>query len=298
MRKFISIISAIVLFSVSAHAGNVEREFKMTGYYGIRASHQFSILVKKGTSQIIKVSCPEELETCLDIKQDKETLILSFNKSFTEKLSHMFDSNKKGKDNQVQVELEMPELNSVDLSGSCSLKTEGNFRTGAFVFDISGACDAVVNVDAMKLRGDVSGAAEFTASGHFDIVTCKASGSSHLTINSKCSNMNIELSGSSVCRYTGDVDDTVTINASGSTDSYFAGSATMVLIQASGTAMVDAKGLDAPEAEVKASGVSKVYVYANRKISMHANMTSRITYYGKPENIIADNGGKRYVPGK
>ena len=298
MKTFISTVLALVLFSISAFAGNVEREFRMTGYYGIKASHQFNIVVRKGNDPTIKVSCPQELETYLDIKQDKETLILSFNKSFTEKVSHLFDSNRKGKATQVQVTLEMPELNSIELSGSCSLKTEGDFRTGAFVFDISGACDANVSVNAMKLRGDVSGSAELTVNGHFDIVTCKSSGSSHLTLNTPCTNLNMEHSGSSVSRYNGDVDDTATIKASGSSDSYFAGSATMVIIQASGTAMVDAKGLDAPEAEVKASGVSKVFVYASKKLSMHANMTSKITYYGKPAEIQTENGGKRYVAGE
>ncbi|GEM_PF-5919679 len=293
MKKFIiSLLVSLVPFI--SFAQNKVKEYQMSGFTGIKATHQYKINVKKGNSKTIKVEYPLELETYISVMQEKDIVVFSFNKSFTQKVASTFDSKEKAKANQIVVTLEMPELNYVELEGSCSLNMEGHFQTSVFSCALSGACDANLSVWASTLRGSVSSSAKLFAEGSWENIDFEKSGSSKLKISGDCNGLLLKASGSGDFNFDGEIDDHAKVEAGGSSNNYFKGECKYLVINATKTALVDAQKLNATSAEVSARGFSKVHVRASKDLSLDAGMTAKIHYYGDPKNLYLEGNGTRY----
>ncbi|RNI31988.1 PspC domain-containing protein [Rufibacter immobilis] len=97
----------------------------------------------------------------------------------------------------VLIEVETPDLSTVDISGAAKAEIIG-FAPESFTIKQSGASEVASNISTGQLDVDISGAAKTLLKGHADDLAVNASGASHVEASKLVSvRANVDLSGAS-----------------------------------------------------------------------------------------------------
>jgi len=137
----------------------------------------------------------------------------------------------------VTIDIEMPELNEIDLSGASKAKIQG-FDNESFVSKLSGASRLEIESNFESVDLDLSGASRIDISGKGSNINAKLSGASKLYAdNFIVQNADINASGAS--RIELNVLDDLKADISGASNIYYKGGASILDIQTSGSSKVE-----------------------------------------------------------
>lgn len=159
-----------------------------TNYSEIDASGAFSIQYSS-TVKNVTVTVDENLVPYLDIRLSGDELEIGLKSISLNELKRA----------EIYVPISSRSLNSIEMSGACSFKSDITLTGNELSLDLSGATKAELDVDVKELEIDMSGAATTYISGDARKADLECSGASKIKCkNFKCLNVDkacVDLSG-------------------------------------------------------------------------------------------------------
>ncbi len=151
------------------------RDFALDGFAGIQASGGFQVTVTGGDTSKVSVTADDNILDIISVKKQGTTLILSV---VQDKYSSL-------RTTKLDVAVTLPQLESVQLNGGCTLQVVGTApRSTILVIDANGGS----NIDLRSIAADR--------------VAVSLNGGSQATVNAE-TNLDYDLNGGSQLRYTG-----------------------------------------------------------------------------------------------
>ena len=192
----------------------VKQDRTVSAFDAVDIGGAFKVVIKQGSQEAVTVEADADIIEKIITEVNGHTL-----KIYTEK-DCCWDAH------EMTIYLTVKDLNYMEISGACELKTEGELRLDNLEMEVSGASEMNLNLALNKLDMNVSGASEMNLSGSCDNVYMETSGASELdALNFKVSSMTIDASGASDCKV--NVVDKLQVEASGATSVRYTGSATV-----------------------------------------------------------------------
>ncbi len=229
---------------VSVQKGNnqnvetTEISYDFKTFQGIEAASVFDIKVIKSPTPVVKITIDKELASILDIQVENNVLKLKLRKG-------------KHTVNVLKAVINMPELQSVNLSGSCNLRSDDTFETEHFAATLSGSGNLNLNLKSQS-------------------ATLNLSGSGDVKLVAECKKMDLSTSGSS--------------------DMLIEGKSEFLNIITHGSSNIKAANLAGSVVNITSSGSSDVEVHAEKKLSVNSSGSSDIRYSGQPVVDIHTSG--------
>ncbi|MCW4029240.1 MAG: DUF2807 domain-containing protein [Candidatus Bathyarchaeota archaeon] len=176
-------------------SGNMTtQEFAVTDFTGVAAGNGFQVIITQGTTYSVKVTTDDNLQQYVDVQKSGDTLRVRMN-------AIGWSSN------GLKVEIVMPDLSSIDLSGGSTGSASG--------FNVAH------NVNIL-----MSGGSSFTVTGSADSLSTDCSGGSNLHFGDfQVHDAQINFSGGS--QGTINLDGTLDANLSGGSHLYYKGNPTL-----------------------------------------------------------------------
>ena len=172
---------------------------------------------------------------------------------------------------KVVVNITMPAISSLSVSGSGNAEVFDSFKTGSLSLDLSGSGRLIVsNISGKDLSCKVSGSGNININGNnsFDKVDLGISGSGRITLNNMLGeDLNCRISGSG----------NININGNGSFDK--------ADISTSGSGGYSGESLKLATAKVSISGSGKCNCYVSEVFNANVSGSGSITYSGSPKVI-------------
>ena len=188
------LISALLLFAGCAFgsmsgSGNPEtRQYDITGFTAVEAGWAFQVTVTRSNTYSISVTIDDNLFDNLIVNKSGSTLRIRL------KAGYIYTSY------TARVEITMPDIQSIDLSGAATAQVSGFNSSKGFKAAASGASTLTMTemVFGGNVRMDVSGASHINGSistgGDADL---SASGASFITLSGSANDLNGNASGAS-----------------------------------------------------------------------------------------------------
>ncbi len=238
---FAALVMSRTLNIVRGSGNIVTRREEFTGFDSLDIGYAFRAKIRQGDSFEVTIRVDDNLVQYLDVRQTGTTAHIGFKPGTGIMRGTM------------EVDVTMPQLVSLKLSGASKGTISGFSSDNSLVLDLSGAS---------SLQGDI-----------------------------RFGNMRLELSGASDAKLTGNTGD-VTVGASGASRVNLGGSAGNLSVNASGASKIDVSGLTAHDAQLKASGASEIWVNVSGRLDADISGASHITYVGTPTmGTIQTSGG-------
>ncbi len=159
-------------YSIFDEKGPLEKKFNLKGFEKVDAGGTFVVTIRRGDSFSITADSDnqDELDD-LDLEISNNTLKISYKDKF------LF-----GRRNEsVRINITMPKLTGLDMSGSSSVKAIGfKDKTKDLEIDLSGSAKAAIDVEVRKLEFDASGASRADLRGSADKINIDISGACHI----------------------------------------------------------------------------------------------------------------------
>ena len=223
-------------------------------FSGLDASGVFVIELKKGpTSSVVIEAESKYMEY---IKTEVRSGVLRIYGRWPESMRINNNAN-------LKATITVSELNSLALSGVCSLTTTNLFTPSRFHLDLSGVSKVSgLRIEADEANMDISGASKINLSGSIKQGKIDLSGASHAECNLRLDQLSVDVSGTSKLE--------------------LQGQANKVKMDISGVSSVTAASFPIKELDFSASGVGKADVQVIDVLSVRLSGTSRLNYKGKP----------------
>jgi len=208
-KLFFLAIAAVSASCAFGLAGNgdveaVEREAK--GFASIEVSGSAVVRVRKAPSTRVVVTTDSNLQSAFDVSVRGSTLRLGW------KPGTMIR-----RVTRIEVDVYLPDLEGLSLSGSCELETMDGFSGDALSIAQSGS--GSIEASRLSYRSvdvGLSGSGDTSLSGSMDAIAVRSSGSGKVRLDGEGDGASLEMSGSSVVDAEGFACDDVRIVISGS----------------------------------------------------------------------------------
>ena len=267
--KKILIAAAAALLCISAGAGNITKEYKgLDSFFGIDISSNFDITLHQGNESSATVTIDTDVEQYLSVTVRNGILYVEI-KGAPAKLSNQINSLSAP---HPTLNITVPELASIHLTGSCSLTTEETFKGLREDFEIflSGAASIEkLSVAAGSLEIDASGTTKSCILADCASIELTSAGVGSVSISGKCEECSVEAKGGSKVILVGSTDE--------------------LECECSGTAHVDASQMTAAKAEIECSGAAGTKVQVEEELEVNLSGVSTCIYG-------SDNKSLKIVP--
>jgi len=230
----VSVVIVAVLGATFAYLwlwpGNIKNEeMAFSDFTAIEVGWAFEVTVTQSSSYSVRISADEKIFDNIEVTQTGSTLKID---------------RKPGIDfsNLVRkVEISMPDLNRLILSGATRGNVAGFSNSNTFVLGLSGASSLdLTNINVGNAEIDVSGASTLDASGTAHDLISLVSGASNMDLsNFSVNNVDIEVAGAS--RATINSDGVLDADISGASTLEYIGEPTMGDINSSGSSTIKKK---------------------------------------------------------
>lgn len=287
MKKILLAACALLLTVSSVFGQNYMKRYKVSDLHGIRACSIFDVTIEEGNTDLVQVITDRDSREWLNyvtVRDDSGILTLDIDERGARKagLINRFGQ-WKDKNVHLMVNAKMKKLDAVILSGASKLKTKGTFKGGKVTCKISGAAFMDNTTLAVEsLNADVSGAGKMFVNGCFKIVNLELSGASVTCLNGTMVDLTGSLSGASKLR-TDVTSNSLNVELSGASNADLNGNAQLIKLECSGASKCEASDLNARNAEVDLSGVSKATVKAMSTVTGEVNTMAHLTCYGNAQ---------------
>ncbi|MEO6404470.1 MAG: head GIN domain-containing protein [Ferruginibacter sp.] len=237
--KKLSLFTSLVFLSVLAFSQkqfvvdpNAEMRSINGNFNKIKVSHAIDLYLSQADNISLAVSASED-----KYKENIKTVV----ENNVLKIYYEGDRKWIGKDRKVKVYVSFKNIEELEASGASDIVVAGIIKADHLKLNLSGASDFSGKVDTRNIDVETSGASDLKVSGNANVLTISSSGASdfhgyELETESCVANC----SGSSDVEIT--VSKEISVKASGASNIYFKGSATMKDIQTSGASKVNKRG--------------------------------------------------------
>ncbi len=208
--------------------GPEEKTFDFKDFDAVQVGGAYHVRMKKGDNFEVRARGDQQGINNLRAKQNGSTLELESEENF-------WDFTKDNREN-VLIEITMPNLKSVDLSGAVKSEISG-FDEDKCEISQSGAVQTNIGINANRLELDLSGAAKTTLAGRTDELQLSATGACNVQAGSfRAKSADINLSGASKASVF--VTDKLSADASGVSTVNYSGNPRNVTTDVSGASKV------------------------------------------------------------
>jgi hypothetical protein len=196
MRQiFILTVSSLIIFSSCREIfakrvrgnGNVTTQTRSAGEFNsIDVSGNIDVYLKQDSAPSIKVEADENLQQYIETIDDGNVLRIKTQEGYNLRSSR-----------QIKVYVSAATFKRIEASGACDVFSEGNISSSSDIdIDLSGSCDATLDLTTPKISAGVSGACTLKLKGQTKDFSVDASGSTDM----KCfdllaENVNLDISG-------------------------------------------------------------------------------------------------------
>jgi hypothetical protein len=222
------VLGAFLFFAFSA--GNQKTQtYSNTDFSSVIIGSAFKVNITQSDTYSISISAGERIFDRIEVTQSGNTLTIGL------KPGLFFGSF------NLQAQITMPKLDSVEFSGATHGTTAGFSSTDSFTAKVSGASYLeMTNFQSGNITADVSGASTFTASGTAGDLSSSVSGASHLNLlNLQVNNAKLDISGASQAEV--NVSGRLDADINGASHVDYTGSPTLGTINTSGASSINKK---------------------------------------------------------
>ncbi len=203
----------------------VTKEEDLSDFERVDASDSFKVDIQQGESFSVVIRIDDNLQDDLELMVRDGTLEIGFARNIITNNATM------------EAEITVPKLRGVRLSGASEARITGFESSRSFSVDLSGSSSISGDIDAGDVSLDLSGSSEVNLEGSGNDLEIDASGASDIDLsNFPVENIVLKLSGSS--KVIVNLNGTLDVNASGSSDVTYLGNPTLGDIQTSGSSSV------------------------------------------------------------
>jgi phage shock protein PspC (stress-responsive transcriptional regulator) len=211
-----------VLMNESEYNSN-KQTYDFSDFDAIKVNGAYHVQITQGSSHGITASGDQDDLEKLEIrKRGNELVIEHEGKAFK-----LFD-----KQNTVLIQITVPELRSIDLSGAIKADV-GHIKAHNLNLALSGASKAFIDVNVKRLKADITGASKSTFTGRADHVDMDISGASKLEASRLVANTVI-VDASGACSADVHATNTLRADASGACKIRYRGNPANVVTDVSG----------------------------------------------------------------
>ena len=202
MKKILFALCALLVFASSANAECIKKNYNVNHFSGISAGKVFDITVEKADSCALSITLDKEYAQYLSVVIKNDILYISFKniRNMPKKMRNVSNCS-------MIVNIKMPELKTLNLSGASKFRCSDDFSLGMgkFLANISGASKVEsLNVSAVSAELYVSGASDFEINGSFGETEIEVSGAANAIFNIDSRDLEASNSGSSYSRFRGE----------------------------------------------------------------------------------------------
>jgi hypothetical protein len=194
-RIFVIAVSALLLLS-SCHEifakrvrgnGNITTQSRSAGSFNsVDVSGNIDVYARQDSASSVKVETDENLQEYVDIYSDGNVLRIQPKQGFNLKSSR-----------PIKVYVSSANYNKFEASGACDIFGQGRISSSSDIhFDLSGSCDATMELQAPRVSGDLSGACRITLKGETKDFDVHGSGSTDIKcMDLLAENVSVDISG-------------------------------------------------------------------------------------------------------
>lgn len=215
-KTSVFLISAIIVCSscwnlfgkkVRGDGAIISQTRNVAGYNSIEVSGNFDVYVKQDSMSSVKIETDENLLSYIVTRTDGGTLKIYPKDNYNLKPTQT-----------VKIYVSGPEFKSLEASGACDYYSENKIQNSEKIsLDLSGSCDAKMELNAPSISAEISGSGSVTLSGETRELEIDGSGSSHFKcFDMKAEKVNVDISGSGKAEVFASVKLDVEISGSGS----------------------------------------------------------------------------------
>jgi hypothetical protein len=196
MRKLLLAgLALAVLFSsceeifakrIKGNGNIITQSRSVSGFSSVDVSGSIDIYASMDSSTSVRVEADENLQEYIQIENEGGVLRVHSKNGFNLRPS-----------SQIKVYVASSNFNRFEASGSCDIYGQNKISSNSPIdFDLSGSCDATMDVNSPKISADLSGACKVNLKGQTKNLTVKGSGSTTIKCFDLLSeNANIDISG-------------------------------------------------------------------------------------------------------
>ncbi len=203
----------------------VNQEKELSGFERVEASDSFKVDIHQGESFRVVIRIDDNLRDDLEVAVRDGTLEIGFARNIITN------------DATMEADITMPVLRGVGLSGASEARLTGFESNSSFSVELSGSSSISGDIDAGYVILELSGSSEVDLEGSGDDLEIDASGASDIDLsNFPVEDAALKLSGSS--QVIVNLNGTLDVGGSGSSDVTYLGNPALGDIQTSGSSSV------------------------------------------------------------
>ncbi|HEX7844832.1 MAG TPA: head GIN domain-containing protein [Chitinophagaceae bacterium] len=188
--------------------GNITTETRdVSGYNSIDVSGNIDVYVRNDSTQSVKVVTDQNLQEFLTIREEGGILRIYPRNGYNLKSS-----------SAIKVYVSGSDFRRFEASGACDIFSEGLVSSnGSVDIDLSGSCDAKLELRSPKITADISGAGSVTLKGETKDLAVDGTGSSSFKcLELRAENVEVAITGSGSAEIFASVKLDVDVTGSGS----------------------------------------------------------------------------------
>ena len=290
MKRLLLALAIMTIGTLSATAQNtLTKEYNFGKITSIEAGSIYNIEVTKGSSGIVTINYDEVFKDKLIVKYANGKLYLSVN---TDKMT---SKERRKSTDAIKVNLQMPSIEEIDLSGASKLTAKGSYTTRELEIDLSGASHVKgLDISGEELSIDCSGATTLEMTGDFTTTDIETSGASSVKLNGNSNTLEIEASGATGVTITGNHKH-ADLETSGASTIKLTGTADYIEGVCTGASSIKAQEYTAGNGKIELSGASNAKIKCTGELKVMVSRASSLTHYGNPTivNLNKDNNIKK-----
>ena len=250
MKKIYLVLASLLvllplLMTACSDPGPSEtRPYSFSDFTAIQAGSAFYVVVTPSDTYSVSVTAPRDWFDHMTLIQGSTTLEVNMNFGFWDFW--------RGFNSRPKLEVSMPELDTLELSGASTGTAKGFTTTKDFHLELSGASSANIDIGAYDTSVAISGASHLNGTLKVHDLRLNVSGASNTTLSGTANNLNLQVSG-----------------ASGA----------------------DLTNLSVKDARAEISGASHGTVDASGKLDIYVSGASNLSYVGSPSMGTIDVTG-------
>ena len=185
----ILILTPVLLIGGCRQAGpTTTQEYSITDFTNVQVSSAFEIEINAGDTYSVKIIAPEKMFERITVEKVGDTLEVGTNIKFWTFWNSW---------GNAKLEVTMPELEILDMSGATSGTVKGFASAKDFQLNISGASHLDMDIEAYDTSIMISGASSLEGDLDAHDVRMNISGASSLELEGIINNLNLQASGAS-----------------------------------------------------------------------------------------------------
>ncbi len=214
--------------SLSGSGNLVTKDQQFSEFDKVEVSNSFAVTLARADHFKVIVHIDDNLAKHLRVSQHKRVLKISMDSKYSYSVGRK----------SMRVEISMPHLAGLDLSGATRARVSGFSSTNDLEIELSGASSVTGELTAKKVKLDMSGASSIELRGSADYMTLDASGASHAELaDFLLIGSDVDLSGASEAEVS--VSGKLDISASGASQLAYSGNPEIGSLDTSGASSID-----------------------------------------------------------